>query len=67
MQKYRIEANLSQKELAELMAASRNTIANWENDRNKPDYDGIQALCHILSIPVQELFSMDNDKAVSPQ
>lgn len=67
LQKYRIEANLSQKELADLMAASRNTIANWENDRSKPDYDGIQALCRILAIPVQELFAMDNDNAVSPQ
>ena len=37
IKKYRTEANLSQEELADKIYVSRQTISNWENEKNYPD------------------------------
>ena len=37
IKKYRTETNLSQEELADKIYVSRQTISNWENEKNYPD------------------------------
>ena len=37
IKKYRTEMKLSQEELAEKIFVSRQTISNWENNKNYPD------------------------------
>ena len=37
IKKYRTEMELSQDELAEKIFVSRQTISNWENNKNYPD------------------------------
>lgn len=37
IRKYRTEMELSQDELAEKIFVSRQTISNWENNKNYPD------------------------------
>ncbi|MBQ9031702.1 MAG: LexA family transcriptional regulator [Parasporobacterium sp.] len=39
---------LSQKELADQMQVTRNTVINWERDKSRPDYRILPALCRIL-------------------
>ena len=38
IKKYRQENELSQEELANRIYVSRQTISNWENDKNYPAY-----------------------------
>ena len=56
LREYRKKAALSQQDLAERLSVTRNTVVNWENDRSRPDYTTIPALCALLGVPVQELF-----------
>ena len=35
----RKKAHLSQKDFAEMMNVTRNTVINWEADKSKPDYN----------------------------
>lgn len=37
IKKYRTDIKLSQEALAERIFVSRQTISNWENDKNYPD------------------------------
>ena len=53
---YRTKAELSQRELAQLLGKSKNAISNWENGVSKPDADTIERLCSILGIPVANIF-----------
>ena len=62
----RKNARISQKDLAEMMNVTRNTVINWEADKNKPDYDTIPELCAILGISLNDLFGMQKDTALSP-
>lgn len=57
----RKRAQLSQKELADMMQVTRNTIINWEADKSKPDYSCIPELCSILHIQLHELFHMKTE------
>ena len=62
----RNKAGLSQRELADMMEVSRNTVINWEADKNKPDYDTLPELCAVLGISVTDLFGVQKDTSLSP-
>ena len=46
----RKKAKLSQKDFADMMHVTRNTIINWEADKSKPDYSLIPEVCSLLNI-----------------
>lgn len=60
IQKYRKREGLSQPELAKFMGTSRNTITNWETDKNQPSLDDTKSLCELLAIPLYEFFGISN-------
>ena len=60
----RKKARISQKDFAEMMNVTRNTIINWEADKSKPDYSLIPELCSLLGIGLYELFRMQQDEGV---
>lgn len=65
IQKLRKEKNMTQKELADKLYVTENTIGNWENGRRLPDYSILKELCDILDTNVNELLSgkrIDNYK-----
>ncbi len=62
----RKKAQLSQKELADMMNVTRNTVINWESNKSKPDYCLIPILCTLLNIHLHELFHMDAENGLSP-
>ena len=66
LKEYRKKANISQKDCAEMMHVTRNTIVNWENDKSKPDYGMIPELCSLLGIRLHELFYMQAENDLSP-
>ncbi len=56
----RVRADLSQEELAGMLGVTRNTVINWESNRNKPDVDMLLRLCAALRISIHDLFPEDS-------
>jgi len=46
----RIEANLTQPEVAQMAGVSARTVRKWEHDQTSPSDDHWQALAHILRL-----------------
>ena len=55
---FRKEAGYSQKELAEMMNVTRNSVINWEAGKYRPDADLFPRLCDILEITLNDLFGI---------
>ena len=45
----RIEKNLTQEQVAELLGVSRQTISNWENEKSYPDIISVIKMSECLS------------------
>ena len=59
IRKYRMEAKLSQDELADKVYVTRQTISNWENDRNYPDIRSLVLLGSVFGISLDILVKGD--------
>lgn len=59
IKKYRNEMGFSQDELAEKIFVSRQTISNWENDRNYPDVKSLVMLSSLFSVSLDILIKGD--------
>ena len=55
---------LSQQDLANQLQVTRNTVINWENDRSRPDYALLPALCRILDLSLSALFGTEEKTPV---
>lgn len=56
----RTEKNLSQGDLAEMLAVSRQSISKWENNSATPDLEKIVKLSEIFGISLDELVKGEN-------
>lgn len=61
IKKLRIDAGLTQKELAEKMNVSFQTVSKWESDQNEPDITNIKELSKIFNCSFEYLFSDDTE------
>lgn len=61
----RKKAKLSQKDFADMMHVTRNTVINWEADKSKPDYSLIPEVCSLLNIQIHEIFNMQAENGLS--
>lgn len=59
IKKYRNEMNLSQEELAEKIYVTRQTISNWENNKNYPDIHSLLLLSSLFNISLDQLIKGD--------
>lgn len=59
IKKYRLEADLSQDELAEKIFVSRQTISNWENDKSYPDVKSLLLISEVFQISLDNLIKGD--------
>ena len=55
IRKYRMELKLSQDDLADKVYVTRQTISNWENDRNYPDIRSLVLLSNVFGISLDIL------------
>jgi len=55
IRKYRTELKLSQDDLADKVYVTRQTISNWENDRNYPDIRSLVLLSNVFGISLDIL------------
>lgn len=59
IKKFRVENGLSQEGLAEKIYVSRQTISNWENDKNYPDVKSLLLLSSIFNVSLDILIKGD--------
>jgi transcriptional regulator with XRE-family HTH domain len=59
IKKYRTEMNLSQEELADKIFVSRQSISNWENDKNYPDIKTLLLLSSLFEVSLDTLVKGD--------
>ena len=51
----RVNANLSQEEVARKMKKSKVTINNWENGKTEVDYGNLNELCRLYSVTMDDI------------
>ena len=59
LKRARMEANITQEALAEMLSVSRQTISNWENGRSYPDIASIIVLSDVYNITLDSLLKGD--------
>lgn len=59
IKKYRGELGISQDVLAEKIYVSRQTISNWENDKNYPDINSLLRLSEVFHVSLDILIKGD--------
>ena len=59
IRKHRQDLKLSQDELAEKIFVTRQTISNWENDKNYPDIKSLLLLSSLFDISLDILVKGD--------
>ena len=59
IRKHRTELKLSQDDLADKVYVTRQTISNWENDRNYPDIRSLVLLSNVFGISLDILVKGD--------
>lgn len=55
----RVELNLTQEYVAEVLGITRQTISNWENGRSYPDIERMIRLSDVYSLSLDELLKGD--------
>jgi len=56
---YRINAGLSQDDLADKVMVSRQSISNWENGKTYPDINSLLILCEVFDVTLDQLVKGD--------
>lgn len=59
IKKYRQEANMTQEELADRIFVTRQTVSNWENDKNYPDIKSLLLLSSLFQVSLDTLVKGD--------
>lgn len=62
IKRYRMEANLSQEELSDKVFVSRQTISNWENDKNYPDINSLVLMSEVFHVSLDHLVKGDLER-----
>lgn len=62
IKKYRTETNLTQEELADQIFVSRQTISNWENDKNYPDIKSLVLMSEVFQVSLDNLIKGDLER-----
>ena len=62
IKKYREQLKISQEELADIIFVTRQTISNWENNKNYPDIKSLSLLSYSLNVSLDDLIKGDVEK-----
>ena len=57
----RVNAGLSQKEVANTLKISNKTLTNWENGKSFPDAEKIDALCNLYGLSYDNINFLSNN------
>lgn len=65
LRKYRIEAGMSQIELAKKLHMRSSSISNWEKGRNSIDIDTLFRVCEVLEVPISKMTATEPDERIN--
>lgn len=63
VKKHREEKNLTQNDLAEALHVSPKTVSAWERGQSYPDLEGLEELCTVLDVTVQQVYDESQGSA----
>lgn len=52
----RVNANMTQLQVAEALNVSKSTIINWEKGRTKIPFSSLVVLCEMYNFPIDSIF-----------
>ena len=55
----RINANMSQEELASHLFVSRDLVSKWENNKRRPGYDALQKMASLFSVEPESIIPVE--------
>lgn len=55
MKAARINANLTQEEMADRLGVTKKTIGSWENGKTKPKLDKVEPICSLLGVGYDDI------------
>jgi DNA-binding XRE family transcriptional regulator len=61
----RVNAGLTQEDVAKRLGKSKNTIVSWEKGKSSPDIETGKALAKMYGVSVNDLIFLPNDCALS--
>ena len=64
LKQYRSQLNITQKDLAEQMNVTFQTISKWESDINEPDFASVRKLAKIFDCTIEDLLADDEEQTV---
>lgn len=67
LRKARINADLTQADVANRIEVSAQTVGNWEAGRNEPDETAIGSLAVLYGVPSEEITDPADDPLVNPE
>ena len=59
--KLRLEAKLSQKEVAERLGIYQSNVSDWENDVSRPEYERLIQLSKLYECSIAEILGVDEN------
>jgi Predicted transcriptional regulators len=62
LKKQRVENNMSQEFVAELLGVSRQAVSKWENGTSDPSTSNLLALAELFKVPAEELIRPIQEK-----
>ncbi len=62
IKKYRSELGLSQEDFADKIFVTRQSVSNWENDKNYPDINSLVLMAEIFGVSLDSLVKGDIEK-----
>lgn len=58
----RVNAGLTQSQVAEKLAVDRTTVVNWESGKTSPTLDNAQRMCRLYGISIADLAEPNRKK-----
>lgn len=65
LRELREEKKIKQKDLAEIMNVSPNTVSYWEQGKREPNFDDLKKLADIFDVSLDYLLGRDNSKCAN--
>ena len=63
----RTEKNMSQRDLADALNVSRQSVSHWENDDSQPNVEMLLRLMQTLGLDAADLLSVENEEGEEVQ
>ena len=60
----RVNANLTQAEIAEALHVGKQTVVSWENGKTSPTVDKAQEFCRICNVPFDRVSFLRERNAI---